>query len=179
MNPLTAKSPDGQRPGEGPAAVRAFLQIVPSARFVCVHRACLSVVSAAVAAHPWGLDRPAMARFAARYPGNSVAAMASYWVFVTERLLAFEAACPRSAIRARYEDALAEGPGLSSIRATLDVEERGGRGPWPEMSEPAGADRQDQPLQVPVDMIPEELRPRIDGLHAELGYPASLHGGDP
>lgn len=165
-----------------PSAARVFLQIVPSTRFVCVYRACPEVISAAITAHPWGLDNPAMAQFVALYPGNSVAATAGYWASATERLLAFEAACPQSTVRVRYEDVIADEHGLDRTRSALGLYERAGPGHSPEIPEipgqdaPADAGQHGGHLQVPTDMIPGELRKRIDELHARLDYPASFHG---
>lgn len=165
-----------------PSAVQTFLQVVPSARCVCVHRACSEVVSAAIAAHPWGLASPALARFVIRYPGNSVAAAAAYWLFATERLLAFEARHPRSAVRVRYEDVVADEHELDIVRSALDLN----RHTIPRVAQtvprrlnPAGTEQDAEALQLPADMIPDELRKRIDSLHAQLGYPASPHGKPP
>src|SRR5438128_3986981 len=87
-----------------PSAAEAFLQIFPSTRVICVHRRCADVIAAAAKAQPWGLAGSAMAAYAFNYPGNSLAAIAAYWVSVTERLLAFEAAHPHATIRLRHED---------------------------------------------------------------------------
>jgi hypothetical protein len=86
------------------------------------------VISAAITAAPWGLAGPRLSPFIFDYPGNSVAAMAVYWVTATEKLLAFQAASPQAS-------SLVDG------------------------------------RQVPVHLIPAELRKRIDQLHTELGYP--------
>ncbi len=151
------------------SAAQTFLQIVPSARFVCVHRACTGVIAAALEAHPWGLTSPAILPFAARYPGNGVAAVAAYWVSAADRLLAFEAAHPQATLQVRYEFVLADEHGMSSLRSALGLQEQVDslRTP-PDRSARRG---EEQPT-VPVDMIPEELRDRIDGLHGRLGYPA-------
>lgn len=37
------------------SAAQSFLQVLPGARFVCVHRSSLDVIRAAVQANPWGL----------------------------------------------------------------------------------------------------------------------------
>lgn len=179
-----------------PSAVQTFMQIVPSARCVCVHRACNGVISDAIAAHPWGLASPALTRFASRHPGNSVAAVAAYWVAVTERLLAFEERYPRFAIRVRYEDVVADQHELDTVRSALDLH----RQTTPRLAQPIGeridpaqragpaetagpAERAERAettetagaLQVPADMIPDDLRKRIDGLHSQLGYPPRAH----
>lgn len=162
------------------SAARTFLQILPSARFVCVYRACPEVISAAITAHPWGLDNPALAQFAALYPGNSVAAIAGYWVSATERLLAFEAAYPQFTFRVRYEDVIADEHGLDRVRSALGLRKQAGSVLFPEIPGQAAptdaAGQQGEHQQVPTDMIPDELRNLIDELHARLGYPDSFHG---
>jgi protein-tyrosine sulfotransferase len=160
------------------STARTFLQIVPSARFICVYRACQEVISAAITAHPWGLDDPATAHFVALYPGNSVAAIAGYWASATERLLAFEAAYPQFTARVRYEDVVADRHGLDKVRSALGLHEQAGLGLSPKLpgqDAPADAGRHGERLQVPTEMIPDELRTRIDELHARLNYPASFH----
>jgi hypothetical protein len=159
-----------------PSTAQAFLQIVPSARFVCVHRACMEVISGGIAAHPFGLDNPAMTQFAASYPGNSVAAMAAYWISATERMLAFEAAHPQLTIRVRYEDVVADEQGLDSVRSALDLHEENALPRVPARSAAALAEQRDERPQVPTAMIPDQLRKRIAELHAQLNYPENLRG---
>ena len=99
----------------GPSGAHAFLRIFPQARLVCVHRAWGSVVSAAISARPREPEGTPLARFTARYPGNYAAAVAAYWAWATERLLAFEAANPRCTSRLRYEDVTADPDALDGI----------------------------------------------------------------
>ena len=156
-------------------AAQTFLHIFPAARFVCVHRACTDMVSAAIAAQPWGLAGPAMSRFTASYPGNSVAAAASYWASATEQLLAFEAANPQATSRVRCEDVIADAEhALDSVRSALHLNQQTHQRLLPRFPGRAESAREDEGgrhLQVPVDMIPAQLRNRIDHLHAQLSYP--------
>jgi protein-tyrosine sulfotransferase len=164
-----------------PSTAQAFLQIVPSARFVCVHRACMEVISGAIAAHPWGLDNPAMTQFAASYPGNSVAAIAAYWISATRRLITFEAAHPQLTLRVRYEDVVADEHGLDPVRSALDLHETrtgGLSAKIPNRNASAGAEQRVVHPQVPTTMIPERLRKQIVELHAQLKYPENLHDSE-
>jgi Sulfotransferase family len=169
-------------------AAETFLQIFPAARFVCVHRACTDVISAAIAVQPWGLADPAMSQFAICYPRNSVAAVAGYWALATEQLLTFEVANPQATNRVRYEDVVADAAhALKSVRSSLYLNQQTHQQPLPGVPGRAGLIGEGQEgahLQVPVDMIPPGLRKRIDDLHAELGYPpvrqtVELHEGQP
>jgi hypothetical protein len=159
-----------------PGAAQTFLQIFPATRFICVHRASTDVIFAAIRAQPWGLAGPAMSRFTASYPGNSVAAVAAYWVSATEQLLTFEAANPQVTTRVRHEEVRADTQhALDSLRSSLRLNQQNRQQLPPELlderDELAMDDQDGRHLRVPADMIPAELRKRIDHLHAQLGYP--------
>lgn len=92
-------------------------QVYPDARFICLYRHGMDVITSYVAAMPWGLgqavtDQPVflpMHGFVARNPGNSVAAVAEYWADCVRRASDFEARYPGRTARVRYED-LVENP---------------------------------------------------------------------
>jgi hypothetical protein len=158
-----------------PGAAETFLQVFPDAHFVCVHRSCLDVIRAGVQANPWGLQPQSFRPFLLAYPGNSVAALAAYWVTSTEQLLGFERANQQATDRVRAEDVTAQpGQALAGVRAALGIGDTESdnippaqRG-W--LTEPGGAPAQPD-ATVPAEMIPQPLRERITDLHAELGYP--------
>lgn len=79
-------------------------QIYPAAKFICLYRHCMDVIASAVEACPWGLHRFGFDGFVAQNPGNSVAAVGSYWLNTTQTILAFEEKHPASCYRVRYED---------------------------------------------------------------------------
>jgi len=156
-----------------PSAAQTFLQIFPASRCVCVHRACTDVISTAITAQPWGLAGSAMSRYTVSYPGNSVAAAAAYWASATEQLLAFEAANPQAAVRVRYEDVVADAEhALESVRTFLCLDRQIRHELPPGFAEPAAGDAGSGFPQVPLKMIPAELRKRIELLHERLSYPA-------
>jgi hypothetical protein len=140
------------------------------------------VIGAAITAQPWGLGRSAMWWFTASYPGNSVAAVAAYWVSVTDQLLAFEATNPQATIRLRYEDVAADAErALKGVRSSLHLKQHTHLRTWPglaELSPPARESQKQEHLQVPIEMIPADLRKRIDDLHAQLGYPPARQSAD-
>ena len=156
------------------SAAQQFLQLIPNAVFICVHRGCLDVIRAGVAASPWGLHGPRLVPYLISYPGNSVAALAAYWTTCTEELLAFEKANPQITRRVRYEDTTGElGGALTTLRTWLRLHgDRGTSFPGPtDHTEPGDATLPSPEPEVPAEMIPPPLRQRVSHLHAELGYP--------
>ena len=158
-----------------PEAATTFLQVFPQASFVCVHRSCLEMVRAGAQASPWGLQGQSFMRFLMTYPGNTVAALAAYWVTSAEQLLAFERANPAATHRVRYEDVTTEpAQALAAVRADLGLgRAEGDDGPLaqPEWLTEPGDGPAEPDVRVPVEMIPEALFQRIRHVHAELGYP--------
>lgn len=79
-------------------------QVYPDAKFVCLFRHCMDMIASGVEACPWGLQRFGFDPFAAQYPGNSVAALGSYWLACAQAILSFSDDHPGSCHRVRYED---------------------------------------------------------------------------
>lgn len=156
----------------GPDAAQAFLQVFPTAKFVCVHRACTDLISATIAAHPWSLAGSVPYQFIAGYPANGVAAVAGYWAWATNQLLEFEATFPQAAVRLRYEDVHAgSASALRSTRAFLQLTPQGDPQP-PGLGQPSEEMPQEH-RQVPAGMIPGPLGERITHLQSRLGYDGS------
>jgi Sulfotransferase family len=162
-----------------PAGVaESFAELFPQAQFMCLHRACPQVISAATQVSRWGLVSAGVADFAAMHPGNNVAAVGAYWCTLTRAMLDFEAARPGRVCRVRYEDLIASPAGTAG--SVLDFLGLGQPGPGvPDLPGP-GQDAQSggqdllpggQDEQIPMDMIGEPMLARINALHAELGYP--------
>jgi hypothetical protein len=153
-----------------------LLQLFPGTQLVCVHRACLDVVQAAVTAHPWGLANHGMEPFLAAHPGNSVAAVAGYWAACTEQLLALERSHPGTCHRVRYEDLVTGQDAvlggllafLGSGRVPDSVPQLPGSAPEETVT---GSDVPGAGAVVPAGRLPGPLRGRVSALLAELGYP--------
>jgi hypothetical protein len=79
-------------------------QVYPEARFICLFRHCMDVIASGVEACPWGLQRYGYDPFVAQYPGNSVAAVGSYWLASAQAILSFADDHPGSCHQVRYED---------------------------------------------------------------------------
>ncbi len=98
-------------------------QVFPDAKFICLFRHCMDVIASGVEACPWGLHRFGYDQFVTRHPGNSVAAIADYWLLCTHMALEFEQRYPQRCHRVRYEDLVAEPERIAAeIFSFLEVE---------------------------------------------------------
>jgi hypothetical protein len=79
-------------------------QVYPGAKFICLFRHCMDVIASGVEACPWGLQRYGFDPFVAQHPGNSVAAVGSYWLACAQAILSFSDDHPESCHLVRYED---------------------------------------------------------------------------
>jgi protein-tyrosine sulfotransferase len=79
-------------------------QVYPAAKFICLFRHPMDVIASAVEARPWGLRWFGLDPFVARYPGDSVTAIGSYWLSCTQAILAFAEKHQESCHLLRYED---------------------------------------------------------------------------
>ncbi len=158
-----------------PDCAETFLQLYPTAKFVCLHRSCPGVIEAGIRANPWSLASTAFGQFAAAYPGNNAAAVAAYWASCTESLLRFEQAYPNACHRARYED-LASYQDLvaSKILAFLNLAQAPPASlhdTRPTAEEPGTPGHQ---AEIPAELIPLPLRTRVNDLHTRIGYLPAL-----
>jgi hypothetical protein len=158
-------------------AAVTFLRLYPAARFVCVHRCFSDVARAAIQASPWGLAGPAYAPFLAVYPGNMLAALATWWAVRTSALLAFEHDHPRECLRIRYEDLAADQSAtVSAMVSFLGITGTANQavlhpGDLPAAGtteEPAGSGPE---LAIPVGLLPPALLAQVNDLLERLGYP--------
>ena len=162
-----------------PGCAETFVQLYPAAKFVCLHRSCLRVMNAAVQASPWSLAGTAFGPFADAYPGNNAATIAAYWASCTESLLRFEEANPGACHRVRYED-LASDPEqeVGKILAFLDIALDHSAPLALNSNDPALAaeepDTSGQKAESPIELIPPQLRTRLNDLHTRIGYPPSM-----
>lgn len=79
-------------------------RVYPAAKFICLFRHPMDVIASGVEVCPWGLHRFGFEPFVAQYPGNSVAAIGSYWLACAQAMLAFADKHPQACHRVRYED---------------------------------------------------------------------------
>lgn len=81
-----------------------LLELYPDAKFICLYRHCMDMIASAVETCPWGLHRYGLDPYVAQHPGNSVAAVGSYWMATSSSIMNFEESHPESCHRIRYED---------------------------------------------------------------------------
>lgn len=168
-------------------------EVYPEARFICLYRHCMDVVTSYVSAMPWGLgqgaaEQPAflpMHGYVARNPGNSVAAVAEYWLDCARRASDFESRHPGRCVRVRYEDLVTEPEraiasvlsflGLAAAPGIVDASFRTSHDRGPSDPKIWGT-RQVQRssvgtgVLVPAARMPGPVRDGVNELLAELGY---------
>jgi hypothetical protein len=84
-----------------------LLRVYPGARFICLYRHPMDMISSGLEACPWGLNGYGFDRYIADSPGNAVMALARYWLDGASEIAAVEEKHPESCHRVRYEDLVA------------------------------------------------------------------------
>lgn len=85
-----------------------LLRVYPQARFLCLYRHPMDVIASGIEACPWGLSGYGFDPYIAASPGNSVLALARYWLEHTSEILAVEERFAGQCLRVRYEDLVAD-----------------------------------------------------------------------
>jgi hypothetical protein len=165
-----------------------LLELYPQARFVCLYRHCMDVIASGAEACPWGVSRFGFDGYVAQNPGNTVAAIGSYWADWARMMLAFEEQQPDRCYRVRYEDlatapedvsagllsflGAAPAPGITA--ACFDTPHEGD-GPGDEkiwFTTKVGTETIGRGVKVPAAALPPPLREQINELLGRLGYRA-------
>ena len=92
---------------KSPGSIRylpLLAEVWPEAQFVCLYRHCMDMVCSGLRASPWGLHAYGFGPYGAAHPGNSLAALISYWIDSTAAALRFEEEHPDRCIRLYYEE---------------------------------------------------------------------------
>jgi hypothetical protein len=163
-----------------------FSQVFPDAQFICLYRHCMDVISSGLEASPWGPSGFGFDRHAQLFPGNSVAAIGSYWQSATRAILEFENQNPERCIRIRYEDLVTEPEKTAAeIFSFLGVEQVPGitdmclrrqhdpYGPsdykiW--FTDRIRADSVGRGVRIPARRLPTSMLEEINGTLQALGY---------
>ncbi|MGH3165664.1 MAG: sulfotransferase family protein [Trebonia sp.] len=158
----------------------------PESLFISLYRHPMDIIGSGIEASPWGLSGYGFEGYAAGNPGNSVAALARYWVDYTAEIVAAEDRLGRSCLRLRYEDLVAEPeaeakrlfgflgvPEVPGITETLFSRQRQRTGPgdhkiW--QTTRIGGDSVGRGWDVPARLIPPPLLTDINGLAGRIGY---------
>lgn len=161
-------------------------QVYPHARFICLYRHCMDVIASGIEACPWGVHRYGFDPFVVQNPGNSVAAIGSYWLATVREILAFEEKHPDSCLRVRYEDLVttpeqttaailsflgaAQAPGIT--RRCFEMP-HDGNGPGDEkiwFSREVTAESLGRGIRVPAEGLHQSVRRNINEVLGRLGY---------
>jgi hypothetical protein len=161
-------------------------EVWPEARFISLCRHPMDVIGSGIEVSPWGLSGYGFEGYVTGSPGNSVAALARYWVDYTAAIVTAEEQLGAACTRLRYEDLVAEpeeaakdlfeflgvapAPGITE---TIFARKRQRSGPgdhkiW-NTSRIAG-DSVGRGWDVPARMIPPQLLADVNALAARLGY---------
>ena len=165
-----------------------LLKVYPQARFICLYRDCADTVASLHEVCAWGYGPFGVESYVRQHPNNLPLALASYWADRVSLERAFEDEHPQSCCRLRYEDLVNEPEAsLSSIFAfaRLNNHEEAIRAAASfartrassmpgdikaRFTVGVGTTSVGRGWSVPTEMIPPELRERIDALSLELGY---------
>ena len=168
------------------AYAELLLRIYPGARFICLFRHPMDMISSGLEACPWGLNGYGFDRYIADSPGNSVMALARYWLDGATAIANVLEQHPDSCHRVRYEDLVSDPDRASGeifdflgvdrvpgIAQAVFAGEHERFGPsdhkiWytSEISQ-ASMGRSDS---LPVGLIPPPILESINGLLGKLGY---------
>jgi hypothetical protein len=161
-------------------------QMWPGSLFISLYRHPMDVIGSGIEASPWGLSGYGFEGYAAGNPGNSVAALARYWVDYTAEIVGAEDRLGESCLRVRYEDLVAEPEaearrlfdflGVSAvpgITETIFSRRRQRTGPgdhkiW--KTTRIGGDSVGRGWDVPAGLIPPPLLDDVNRLAARIGY---------
>ncbi len=160
--------------------------VYPAARFISLYRHPMDVIASGMEACPWGLNGHGFDQYIVGSPGNSVCALARYWLDNASLIATVEAQYPDRCHRVRYED-LAEAPeqvadgifrfvGVAAepgITGRCFTAERERFGPadykiWHTSQVTASSVGRGQ--YIPVGLIPPPVLERINELLSQLGY---------
>jgi hypothetical protein len=171
----------------GTAAYATLLaRIYPGARFLCLYRHPMDMISSGLEACPWGLTGYGFDRYIADTPGNAVMALARYWLDGATAIAAIEEQHPDNSYRVRYEDMVTDPEQVATgIFDFLGVERVPGIGEavfareherfgpadhkiW--YTSKISQDSIGRSHSLPVGLIPAQILESINPLLDELGY---------
>jgi sulfotransferase family protein len=161
-------------------------QVFPDVRCVLSVRHVMDTIASGIEASPWGFQAYGYGPYIQSSPGNSVAALARYWLDHVSQALEWEKRHPEACIRVRYEDlVLKPEETMSRVQHFLGVSEdysalekafqRGAhKGPGDYKVEHTGGVHSrsiGHGKRVPLQMIPPPLLSAINERLEALDYP--------
>ena len=163
-----------------------LLRIYPGARFLCLFRHPMDVISSGLEACPWGLNGYGFDQYIAGSPGNAVMALARFWHDEASGIVAVEEMHPDRCHRVRYEDMVrdpervaagifhyigaAPAPGIARAVFARDHEQFGPADHKIWHTSEISAASVGRGDSVPAGLIPPPLLESINGLLGKLGY---------
>jgi Sulfotransferase family len=171
----------------GTAAYGELLtRIYPGARFICLYRHPMDMISSGLEACPWGLNGYGFDRYIADSPGNAVMALARYWLDGAAAIAAVEEHHPDSCYQVRYEEMVADPervaagifdfigvgqvPGIVEEVFTRDHERFGPADHKIWYTSTFSQESIGRSDALPVALIPPPVLEPINGLLDKLGY---------
>jgi hypothetical protein len=160
-------------------------ELFPDVRCVLAFRHVMDTIASGIEASPWGFQAYGYGPYVQTTPGNTVAALARYWLDHVTMALAWEQEHPELCIRLRYED-LVSNPDeviagvqrflgvredLGVLRDAFDREPRGPGDYKIEHTSAVHANSIGHGKRVPVAMLPPQLMESINEKLEALGYP--------
>jgi protein-tyrosine sulfotransferase len=166
--------------------VEPFPGLYPKAKFICLYRHCMDMIDSALEATPWGLNGYGFENVTARFPGNSVAALAGYWLELISAQLQFEEQHKDRCHRVYYEELVSDPEHVSAeIFSFIGVDDAPGiaehclegqpieAGPGDHKimaTSRISADSVGRGMRIPVGRLPPGQLQLVNDLLGRLGY---------
>jgi protein-tyrosine sulfotransferase len=165
----------------------ALAMAFPEAQFIVLYRHCMDMIASGVDASRWGYAAFGFLPYIQAFPGNTAAALATYWCDRTEMAAAFESTHGDRCFRIYYELLVKEPMSvlgdlfqflrvreqIDSLESALSLEHGSGPGDYEvDMTTEIHNGSIGRGAGVPVTLIPPALLQRVNSLLNGLGYPA-------
>jgi hypothetical protein len=163
-----------------------IVRMWPQVKFICLFRHCMDMIASGLEISPWGLNSFGFADHGAMFPGNSVAALGSYWVARTGLMLRAVETYTERCLMVRYEDLVFEPEQIiSKIFSFLEVPQVPGIADACLRSPHDGTGRGDDKIRftgrittdsvgrgksIPYDTLPEPIRNNANEALNQLDY---------
>ena len=163
-----------------------LLRIYPGARFICLFRHPMDVISSGLEACPWGLNGYGFDQYIAGSPGNAVMALARYWLDGASEIAGVQERHQDRCHQVRYEDmvsdpervaagifdfiGVAPAPGIAQAVFARDHEQFGPADHKIWHTSEIGTGSIGRSDAVPVGLIPPPVLESMNGLLDKLGY---------
>lgn len=161
-------------------------RIWPNAKFICLFRHPMDVIASGVEACPWGLNGYGFDPYVAETPGNTVFALARFWLDNAATIKAAEEQYADRCHRVRYEDMVSDPettanalydflgvervPGIAQLIFSTERERHGPADYKIWHTSKISPDSVGRGWSVPAGLIPVPARENMNRLAEALGY---------